>query len=179
MDKWQAVIITMAAILAVGIFFGILGIWMWKRYKNKIKSCTATTTGHVCRYRFLGKGQMYPIIEFQAKGQTYMVARRFRGFVTKRKIIPGGGTKDQQAYVSQNDYLVICTGAVTNMRALAENLWPLGSDMTVFYDPSMPKRAFAEKIPTRIPVVPLIFMIMGGNFILFSSVVMILMTIFY
>lgn len=139
--------------------------------------CTERITGRIVEHIFRGGGVMLPIIEYRVSGRTYKTIRRFRGVITKKKISPGNLYVDKGAYVSEKDYLVIPMGAATNTKKMAEELWPVGERMTVWYDPDNPAKAFAEKKPEGMSITSVIFISMGIFLILLSLLIGYLITI--
>lgn len=132
-----------------GLLLILLGVIMNIMQKRKIRRCSQMTTGYVAEYHFHGAGRVCPVAEFRAAGQTFRVPRRFRGYVTKKKVSPKHLYSDSGAFVSDRDYLHIPMSAVTDLRKMAEELWPIGSEMEVYYDPDNPRRAFADKLPEK------------------------------
>ena len=65
------------------------------------------------------------------------------------------------AYVDEKDVLHVPMRAVTNMRSMAESLWPIESPMSVYDDPLKPKTAYAEKCLRRMSLVSVWFIILG------------------
>ena len=130
-----------------GIVLILIALIIYLVLKNKEKSCTAETVGHVIKYTSYGGGNVFPILEYTVDGVKYTVRRKFRAVITKsiQGVIPT--VREKPAYVDANDCLVIETGNMTNIRKIAEETWPLGSEMKVFYNPKNPKSACAERFP--------------------------------
>ncbi len=156
---------------SIGLALIIAGLAIDIAQKSKVKKCTGSVTGHVIRHSFPGEGRMFPVVEYQAGGKTYTVKRKFRGIVTKKKIAPGKIHEDKGAFVSEEDVLHVPMSAVTNLRAMAEELWPVGSEMLVYYNPAKPKQAYAEKLPEHRPVEVTVFVATGLGIILFTVVI--------
>ncbi|MGN0659694.1 MAG: hypothetical protein ACI4LA_08805 [Emergencia sp.] len=51
--------------------------------------------------------------------------------MTTKKVSPGHLCSDSVAFVSDRDYLHVPMSAVTDLRKMAEELWPIGSEMAV------------------------------------------------
>ena len=158
MTDIQIAVLEIAMVGGTGLLIGIIGIAVWFAQKRKTARCTEKTEGQVIRHRFRGGGRMEPVIGYRADGREYETVRTFRGNVYA----------DQGAYVSEKDWLVVPMSAVTNLKKMAEDLWPTGSRMTVWYDPARPEKAFAQKKPDRAPAVSVIFMSVGAFMILLS-----------
>lgn len=50
-----------------------------------------------------------------------------------------------EAYEDDKGWLHVKYGQVANLRALAEDLWPRGSSMMVYYDPANPKSSYVDR----------------------------------
>lgn len=128
--------------------------------KGKNKSCTQQTKGRVVRYGFPGDGRMYPIVEYAVDGTCYRTRKEFRGIITKKQSgFPVG--VQAKVYEDEKGWLHIQRGAIADLRLLAETLWPMGSQMTVYYDPNDPKRSYVDR-PLSGGFVSMMFVIMGA-----------------
>lgn len=128
--------------------------------KGKNKSCTQQTKGCVVRYGFPGDGRMYPIVEYAVDGICYRARKEFRGIITKKQSgFPVG--VQAKVYEDEKGWLHIQRGAIADLRLLAETLWPMGSQMTVYYDPNDPKRSYVDR-PLSGGFVSMMFVIMGA-----------------
>ena len=68
----------------------------------------------------------------------------FRGVKTVR--LSGLPVRTQTAaYEDAKGWLHVRTGPVARLDTLAEQLWPLGSQMTVHYDPGNPEKSYVER----------------------------------
>ena len=168
MTDIQIAILEIATVGGTGLLIGIIGIAVWIAQKRKTARCTEKTAGQVIRHRFRGGGRMEPVIGYRVDGQEYVTVRTFRGIITKTNVTPRNVYTDQGAYVSEKDWLVVPMSAVTNLKKMAEDLWPTGSRMTVWYDPERPGKAFAQKKPDKAPAVSMIFIAVGTFMILLS-----------
>ena len=111
---------------------------------------------------------MRPVTEYQVGGRSYKAARHFRGYVVKSRNFGKNIYRGKGAYVSEKDYVHVTLGRITNLRAMAEELWPLGSEMTVYYNPDNPKQAFVERLPVKAAVDGIIFIWTGAGIMLLS-----------
>ena len=114
------------------------------------------------------QGRMRPVTEYQVGGRSYKAARHFRGYVVKSRNFGKNIYRGKGAYVSEKDYVHVTLGRITNLRAMAEELWPLGSEMTVYYNPDNPKQAFVERLPVKAAVEGIIFIWTGAGIMLLS-----------
>ena len=141
--------------------------------KGKNKSCTQQTKGCVVRYGFPGDGRMYPIVEYAVDGTCYRARKEFRGIITKKQSgFPVG--VQAKAYEDEKGWLHIQRGGIANLRLLAETVWPMGSQMTVYYDPNDPKRSYVDR-PISGGFVSMMFVIMGAAAIALGGLTFFLM----
>lgn len=155
----------------LGIILLVIGVAIGAVQKSKIRHCTEVISGRVIRHRYRGGGRMNPVVEYEVEGQIYTVVRTFRGIITKTRISPGNLYEDGGAYVTEKDYLYIPMSAVTNIRQMAQDLWPIGSSIAVYYNPSHPGQAFAEKKPVRLPAETSIFTATGIGLLILSAII--------
>lgn len=171
MSEWQTAILCLLTVGGAGLSLILLGLLFLICQKKKIKNCTNIVNGYVIRYCFRGEGHMFPIIEYQVDDRIYTVPRRYRGYITIRKVSTKKIYEDRGIHVTPNDYLYVPMSAISNLRAMAEHLWPMGSEMKVYYNPNHPKEAIAEKIPEKAPIVTPIFTWTGIGMILLSFLI--------
>lgn len=176
MTNEQIALLEFCLVGGTGLLLLLLGVILNVLQKRKIRRCSRRTTGHVAEYHFHGEGRVCPAVEFCAAGQTFRILRRFRGYVTTKKVSPGHLCSDSGAFVSDRDYLHVPMSAVTDLRKMAEELWPIGSEMAVYYDPEDPKRAFAEKLPEKTSSSAGIALIWAGIGVMILAVIMMLVT---
>ncbi len=161
MSQEMIALLELVIVGGIGLLLTIAGIWICFAEKKRVKRCTHCVQGEVIEYHFNGNGSFFPVVRYVVDGTTYRVKRRFRGVITVEK----SGLKkvyiDRGAYVDEKDVLHVPMGAVTNMRSMAESLWPIGSPMSVYYDPLKPKTAYAEKCPRRMSLVSVLFIVLG------------------
>lgn len=136
----------LALILVGGIGLLLIGASMLTKAvaRKKAKACTAATPGTVIDYRFTGEGRMYPVLEYTVDGARYHVRKQFRGVKAIR--LSGLPVRTQTAgYEDAKGWLHVQMGPVARLSTLAEQLWPLGSQMTVHYDPDNPDKSYVER----------------------------------
>lgn len=159
-------------ILAVpGLIIMLAGLLLFVLEKRKKSRCTAMTMGTVVRYSFVN-GTPSPVAAYTVGGVSYEKKRKFRGVVQVRKnLSPRDWTwKNQSCYISENDVIHIRGGAVLNLRAMAESLYPMGSSIPVWYDPEKPRRAYVEKIPVKGPIVGWVFVWTGLGYVALGTI---------
>lgn len=136
----------LALILVGGIGILLIGVsaLMKAAARRKAEACTAATTGTVIDHRFMGEGRMYPVLEYTVDDAQYHVRKQFRG--VKTKSLSGLPIRTQAAaYEDPKGWLHVQTGPIARLDTLAEQLWPLGSQMTVHYNPSNPGKSYVER----------------------------------
>lgn len=127
------------------------------------------------QYRFPGEGRMYLIVEYFADGACYRAKKKFREVKTKK--ISGLPIRVQSiAYEDEQDLLHVKIGSIANLRQLAEQLWPLGGRMNVYYNPNNPKKCYVDR-PVSGSFVTVMFIIMGFVAILSGLTVFFMMQI--
>lgn len=153
-----------AMLLLAGVF-----ICIFRRRKNRL--CTGTTMGYIAKHQYYGEGRIAPVVGYFVDGKEYFVTRKFNGIITTKKVSVSHLYEEDGAYVSHRDYLHVPMSAVTNVRKMAQRLWPVGSEMQVFYNPGKPKQAYAERIPKGMSFAAVSFLC-GGTGVMLLSVLM-------
>lgn len=157
---------TVGGLGAIFVFAGMMIVFVIGR-KNKL--CTHQIDGVVAKHGFSSKGRMYPIIEYMVNGNNYQTKKQFRGIKVMR--ISGFPIHVQsKAYEDEKGWLHIKIGPLANLRQLAEQLWPIGSKMTVYYNPDNPEKCYVER-PISGSFTSTIFIIMGLVTIALSTLV--------
>ena len=159
MSELQIAWLELGIVGRLGAIFVFVGIIMVVVISRKNKSCTRQTNGVVTGHRFPGQGKMYPIIEYIVDGNNYQTKKQFRGV----KVIRISGFPihvQSKAYEDDKGWLHIKIGPLANLRQLAEQLWPIGSKMTVYYNPDNPEKCYVER-PFSGGFTSTLFIVMG------------------
>lgn len=174
MTELQIAWLELIMVGGIGIILALSGVIINIVAKRKIKVCTKKVEGIVTRHRFSGEGNMYPIVEYFVDGTCYKARKKFRG--VKMVQISGFPAISVQptAYEDEKGWLHVKKGAVVNMRNLAEQLWPTGSKMAVYYNPNNPKKSYVERQITR-SFASTLSVIMGMATVLLGVVIFFLM----
>lgn len=145
MSNTQIAYLELFIVAGIGLALVVSGIFMFAIIKRKNDSCTSKTEGKVIRHRFLGSGRMNPVVLFRVDGQEFQTIKRFNAIKTTR--VSGLPIVPIKAKAQEDNHgnLLIKMGPVTNMRDLAEKLWPVGSSLTVYYNPKNPKINYVDK----------------------------------
>lgn len=116
---------------------------------------------------------MYPIVEYIVDGVTYKTKKKYKGI----KSIKASGIPlpvKSNAYEDEKGFLHIKSGAIVNVRQMAEKLWPINSKMIVYYNPYNPKICYVDR-PIYNSFASKMFIIMGSVVIVISIIVFVLM----
>ena len=140
MSKEETTLFVFLIVGGLGAVFTVIGFLIIFLQKRKIHLCQDMTEGKVVDYGYRGNGVIVPVVEYHVLGETYKKVRTFRGYIMK------SWRRDGEPYVrvTKNDCLSIAGGRMG--KSDAQNMWPLGSNMAVYYHPMKPKMAFIERI---------------------------------
>ncbi len=145
--------ISCICLAGAGLLLAIISMPFFLHKKAVRKNCTEKTKGKVVKYRFGGSGNLSsvaPVAEFDVNGRTFKAYRHYRAVSSKWQSTLDPNELFGQSdciYISEKDIFHInAKGALTNYKKLAEEKWPLGSEMTVVYNPRKPRQAFVEKV---------------------------------
>ena len=139
MPQQTIALLTLAVVGGSGIILILAALILRKRTRNKMENCTAVTDGKVIRYVFPGKERMTPVLAFEIQGETCPCRKQFRGYKIMRTPVP----QKAEAWEDEKGYIHIKRGPLADLNGLAQQLWPLGSQMQVHYDPQNPKSNYA------------------------------------
>ena len=158
----------------LGVILVLLGVTFNIIVKRQNKLCTKKTDGIVKQYGFPGNGRVYPIVEYFVNGTCYKAKKKFRGIITTQlsgvpvPMKPEVYEDEKRMATCKNmELLQICN-------QLAEQLWPINSKMTVYYNPNNPKKCYIDR-PISKRFTSMMFIIMGTVTILLSVLVFFLM----
>lgn len=145
--------ISCICIAGAGLLLAIISIPFFLHKKAVSKNCTEKTKGKVVKYRFGGSGNLSsvaPVVEFNVNGRTFKAYRHYRAVSSKWQLTLNPNELFGQSdcfYISEKDIFHVNTkGVLHNYKKFAEEKWPLGSEMTVVYNPRKPRQAFVEKV---------------------------------
>ena len=159
MSELQIAWLELLLVGGLGLILILVGLGISLAAKKKNAACTAVTNGTVVKHGFYGEGKMAPIVEFSVGGETYQTRKKYNG--VKRVSVTGFPNKIKaNVWEDEKGWLHVKTGSFANMRQLAENLWPIGSQMTVYYNPQNPKKNYVDR-PITNRFVMIMFVIMG------------------
>ena len=82
----------------------------------------------------------------------------------KQPIVHSTRLDEPEAWEDEKGYLHVRTGILSNMRQLAQTLWPVGSEMEVYYDPDDPGKSYVNA-PVDNAVLCRVFLIAGAGIV--------------
>lgn len=167
MTKIQIAWLELMIVGGLGVILILLGVTFNIVVKRKNKLCTKKTDGIIKRYGFPGNGGMYPIVEYFVDGTCYKAKKKFQGIIRMQLF---GASVKSEVYEDEKGWLHVKTGAITDLRQLAEQLWPVNSKMTVYYNPNNPKKCYVDR-PISKNFASMILIIAGIVTILLSVLV--------
>ncbi len=153
----------------IGLILIISGILMNMISNKHNKQCTKSVEGKVISYSFTGESRMYPIVEYVLDGITYKTKKKYNGI----KSIKASGIPlpvKSNAYEDEKGYLHIKSGAIVNVRQMAEKLWPINSKMIVYYNPDNPKICYVDR-PIHNSFASMMFIIIMGSVVIVMSII--------
>ena len=166
MTEIQIAWLELMTVGGLGVILVLLGVTFNIIVKRQNQLCTKQTDGIVKQYGFPGNGRVYPIVEYFVNGTCYKTKKKFRGIKTTQ--ISGVPVPvKSEVYEDEKGWLHVKTGSIANLRQLAEQLWPINSKMTVYYNPNNPKKCYVDR-PISKSFTSMMFIIMGIVTILLS-----------
>lgn len=158
----------------IGLIITISGFLIVFLEKRKMKNCIAVTEGKVVKYSFTHQTPA-PVVEYDVGGRKYKKKKYFKGSVT---VTSGIFNTETTAYVDDKDVVHIRGGALLNLRKVAQELYPMGTYLKVFYNPQKPKQCYVDKFHDDSSVLIKVFTWMGFGFIVLGIIIIILMKVF-
>lgn len=175
--------ISCICIAGAGLLLAIISIPFFLHKKAVSKNCTEETKGKVVKYRFGGSDDLSsiaPVVEFDVDGRIFKAYRHYRGIVSKWRSTLNPNEFFGQSdcfYISEKDFFHINTkGFSHNYKKLAEEKWPLGSEMTVIYNPRKPRQAFVEKVVVVSDIAGIILLSCGGGIMAVAGIAYMLLS---
>lgn len=156
MSKQAIALMALVILAAVGLLLIIIAVIIKANTKKKNKRCTSVTYGKVIKYLFPGDGRIIPVVEFETNQKKYVCKKMFNGFIKVRK----PSLSDPFAWEDEKGFLHITVGPIANVRQAAQDLWPIGTEMKVYFNPIDPRLNYVER-PTENSLAFFIFLITG------------------
>ncbi len=167
-----ATAIVCISIVGAGLLVALISVPFLAHASNVKNKCTETTTGTVVDYKYKRNQNamsVAPVVEFFVNGIAYKAYRHYKGVVASQRSLVKADEKsgnNNKMYISENDYFHIrIVGNHCDYDKLAQELWPLGSEMQVIYNPEKPEQSFAEKVVLASSTAGKVLAIVGGGLI--------------
>ena len=160
MAQQQIALLELALVGGWGAILFIAGILIKVLTERKNSRCTSKTVGKVIQYSFMGDGRIAPVVEYESGGSKYTCKKRFAGI----KKVHSTRLNEPEAWEDEKGYLHVRTGIRSNMRQLAQTLWPVGSEMEVYYDPDDPGTSCVG-VPVSNEFLCRVFLIAGAGIV--------------
>ena len=160
MAQQQIALLELAFVGGLGAILFITGILIKVLTERKNSRCTSKTVGKVIRHSFMGDGRITPVVEYEVGGARYTCRKRFNGIIK----VHSTRLDEPDAWEDEKGYLHVRTGILSNMRQLAQTLWPVGSEMEVYYDPDDSGTSYVGA-PVDNAVLGRVFLITGAGIV--------------
>lgn len=150
------------AFLALGIIGGLgivfVGIAFFIRVKfhNKISKCTELAEGTIVKHKFPGDSRVIPVVEYTVNNKVYRTEKKYNGYKKVRYPLP----MKSDFWEDEKGYLCVKIGPAVNIKKIANEMWPIGSSVKVFYSSSNPKINYVDR-PIHNGFLTNVFMISG------------------
>ena len=153
MDKIVIIKIVFGSLLSVGAFILLLLAYLlFYKYIIQEKRCTEKTKGVVKRYTLGTRGGEHsgvhlPVVSYNVDGKEYkVVGPEYKSYVVITK--SGPMNENSEVYKEENQVLTINRSAnsFVEMRGhIMEHIYPIGTQIDVFYNPKKPKLAYVKR----------------------------------
>ena len=160
MTQQQIALLELALVGGLGAILFITGILIKVLMDRKNSRCTSKTVGKVIRHSFMGDGRIAPVVEYEAGGEKHICRKSFNGIIK----VHGTRLDEPEAWEDEKGYLHVRTGIIANMRQLAQTLWPVGTEMEVYYDPDDPGTSCVG-VPVSNEFLCRVFLIAGAGIV--------------
>ena len=184
--------ISSTCIALVGVLLVILSILFFLKEKRLKKNCISMAKGNVIKYKYLGSNNarsISPVVEYTVDGKKYNAYRHYKKIISKNKYVLNNDESDN-FYILDDTFYINTIGVYHNYRLLAEEKWPLGTELPVFYNedfmkmkqndgynPKNPKQGFVEKVVTINKTVGIVLLCAGVGLIILSFISYILLSL--
>lgn len=143
-------------ISGLGIIFVGVALFIKVTSNNKILRCTELTEGIIIKHRFPGDSRVIPVVEYIVNDKVYHTEKKYNGYKKVRYPLP----MQSDFWEDEKGYLCVKIGLAANIRKIANDMWPIGSTVKVFYSPNNPKNNYVDR-PIHNELVRTIFLISG------------------
>lgn len=133
-----------------------LSIFFFVKEKNKRNSCTQRTVGTVFRYSS-SDDIFLPVVEYFVDGKRYTGKRKWRSY----KVVQASWIGQSSAKTNTEKNTLSVRGNYSIMNNPIDELYPLGRQLDVFYNPEKPKQSYVEIIDPKPSVIGKVFLFAG------------------
>ena len=175
--------ISSICIALVGVLLIALSMLFFLKEKRLKKNCTSEIKGNVINYKYLGSNNarsIAPVVEYTVDGKKYKAYRHYKKIVSNNKYVLNKNKmlgENDSFYILDDTFYINTVGFYHSYRSLAEEKWPLGTELPVFYNPKDPKQGFVEKVVTINKTVGIVLLCTGVGLIILSFISYILLSL--
>lgn len=151
----------------ISLFFFIF-MYLWRKESSIQNQSTEKLSGIVVGYKSWTSVRT-PIVEYVVNNQ------RYRGYLAYSMHISVQGGLDYPRDKEELKKMLLLVTKLYNVNALPysfSDLWPLGSKMTVYYNPKIPKRNFVERYAGMVKLFKYATFFCGGAQIILTLAVL-------
>ena len=155
---------------SVGVCFLTVALCVWLSVRSKCERCSRVVPGKVVRYSAASYGECgvhLPVVEYEIDGTVYRKTGPKYSFTSVSISSPfiKENTREYSTDIyAQNFKVKTRTNSFAGViRNPMNELFPLGSEIEVHYDPRKPKRAYVLR-PYKCGVIIKVFAIIGAIF---------------
>ncbi len=154
----------------IGLGFLIAALSVWLSVRAKRDNCISKTTGRVVGYSVAEHGESgvhLPVVEYEADNRKFRRKGPIYSFTTVNVSSPfiKENTCEYTTDIYAQNFKVKTrtNGFISVIRNPMTELFPLGSEVEVYYDPRKPKRAYILRLYENKAVIT-VFSILGAVF---------------
>ena len=151
----------------ISLFFFIFG-YLWRKELSIQHQSTEKLLGTVVGYKSWTSVRT-PVVEYVVDN------RKYRGYLAYSMHISAPGAIDYPNDKEELKKMLLLLTELYNVNALPypfSDLWPLGSKMTVYYNPKIPKRNYVERYAGMIKIFKRATLLCAGVQIILTLVVL-------
>lgn len=170
-EKTFHIIMTCLPSIIMGVVCIIVALLVFKKYLIQEKRCTSMTAGTVKKYSFAqhGGAVWLPIVYYKVDGREYhTMGPEFKNYIIYTKPTINGMGKNVSWHVDEKGQFVLertQSPFVSAYRNPLAQVFPLGMQINVYYDPNKPRLAYVLKYCNKKSLFWLIFLLGVGIFI--------------
>lgn len=133
----------------------VLALYFFTKEKDKQKNCIQKTIGTVFRYSFMDNDLCLPLVEYFVDGKRYIGKRKWRSY----KVIRTASIKQSTAESNIEQNTLTLRGNAFFMENPMKKLYPIGTQVDVYYNPSKPKENYVQVIEKRASIIGIVLLL--------------------